>query len=153
MNSLDSIRRLLEASSDRSNPDAATVDQLLRNAQRIAVVGLSRDPTKVARRIPSYLATKGYEVVPVNPHAERLLGQTSYDTVGDVPGEVDLVLVFRPSEAAGHVVKEALERPERPSIWLQSGIRADPEIEEARAAGVTAVQDLCIFQVRRVFAE
>ena len=153
MNSLDDIRQLLEASSDRGNPDAATLDELLRSVQRIAVVGLSRDPTKAARRVPSYLATKGYDVVPVNPHAERLLGQTSYDTLADVPGEVDLVLVFRPSEDAGPVVEEALARRERPPIWLQTGIRADPEIQKARADGITAIQDLCIFQVRRVLTE
>ena len=150
VNPLDGIRRLLDHSSDPANPGAAELEALLHAVPRIAVVGLSRDPGKAARRVPSYLAMKGYDVVPVNPNAERILARTSYPTLTEVPGEVGLVLVFRPSSDAGDIVQEALRRPEKPAIWLQTGIRADADIDEARAAGVMAVQDLCIFQVRRL---
>ena len=60
---------------------------------------------------------------------------------------VDLVIVFRPSDQAGRFVTEAAARPERPAIWLQTGIRADEEIAAARADGLLAVQDLCSFRV------
>jgi uncharacterized protein len=66
-----------------------------------------------------------------------------------VPGAVDMVVIFRPSDQAGPFVDEAAARPERPAIWLQEGIRADPEVAAARAAGITAVQDLCTYLVHR----
>ena len=123
---LTDLRELLEAASDRDNPSAEEVRDLLESVERIAVVGLSRFPEKAARRVPSYLAAKGDDIVPVNPNADRILGKAVYPSLGDVPGEVDMVLVFRPSEEAGAVVAAAAGRPERPAIWLQEGIRADP---------------------------
>lgn len=153
MDTLIELQRLLRASSDDDNPSAEELVELLDNIQHIAVVGLSRHFEKAARRVPSYLAAKGFDVIPVNPHADRLLGRTSYRTLTDVPGPVDLVLIFRPSEDAGAFVLEALRRPDEPAIWLQSGIVAPAEVEEARAAGRTVVQDLCIFRVHRVLIE
>jgi predicted CoA-binding protein len=149
VNELDEVRQLLGASSDPHNPAAEALQSLLERVNRIAVVGLSRSPEKPARRIPSYLAAKGYDIVPVNPHADRILGKPAYARLADVPGAVDLVLIFRPSEEAGAVVAEAAARPERPAIWLQEGIRADADIEAARAVGLTAVQDLCSYKVHR----
>lgn len=144
------LNRLLEASSDPENPTAEAVAELLTHARHVAVVGLSRYLNKPARRIPSYLAAKGYDVIPVNPNADRLLGRTSYGTLSQVPDDVDLVLVFRPSRDAGAIVLEALERSDAPAIWLQQGIRADQEVGQAREAGRVAVQDLCVFRVHRV---
>jgi len=149
VNDLDEVLSLLRASSDPDNPTAEELRDLLASAHRIAVVGLSRYPDKAARRVPSYLAAKGYEVVPVNPHADTIFGRQAYDRLGDVPGKLDLVVVFRPSEVAGTFVAEAEDRPEQPAIWLQEGIRADPQIAAARARGTTAVQDLCVFRVHR----
>lgn len=149
MDPLVDIRQLLERSSDPDNPSAEQLRELLASIDRIAVVGISRYPEKAARRVPSYLAAKGYEIVPINPHAERILGKQVYPRLADVPGPVDMVLVFRPSEEAGAHVAEAAARAERPAIWLQEGIRADAEISAARAAGITAVQDLCSFNVHR----
>jgi predicted CoA-binding protein len=116
-------------------------------ARRIAVIGMSRYPEKPARRVPAYLAAHGYDVVPVNPNADRLMGRQAYATLSDVPGDVDMVMIYRPSDQAGAFVRQALARPERPAIWLSEGIRADAEISEARRAGVTAVQDLCAYKV------
>ena len=123
---------------------------LLRDVQHIAVVGLSRYLEKAARRVPSYLAAKGYDVIPVNPNAERLLGRRSYPTLESVEEPVDMVLVFRPSEDAAEVVESAMARSEEPSIWLQTGVVAEDAARAARLAGRTVVQDLCIFRVHRV---
>jgi len=149
MDPVTELRRLLDESSDPDNPGVEELQRLLGSVERIAVVGLSRYPEKAARRVPSYLAAKGFDVVPVNPNAERIFGKKAYDRLDDVPGEVDMVVVFRPSDEAGAVVRDAAARPERPAIWLQKGIRADADIAEARANGITAVQDLCSFQVHR----
>ncbi len=140
---------MLADSSDPFNPPAERIEALFRRLHRIAVVGLSRDPGKPARRVPSYLAAKGFEVIPVNPHAERILGRPAHATLADVDEPVDMVLIFRPSAEAGAFVRQAAARPEAPAIWLQEGIRADAEAAEAREAGLLVVQDLCSYKVHR----
>ena len=144
------LRRLLKASSDRDNPSPEALAALLQDVQHIAVVGLSRYLEKAARRVPSYLAAKGFDVIPVNPSAERLLGRRSYPTLAEVEEPVDLVLIFRPSAVAAEIVEAALNRPEKPAIWLQTGVVANDAATAARSAGRTVVQDLCIFRVHRV---
>lgn len=149
---VDTLTRLeqeLNASSDPENPSAEELRALFDRIRHIAVIGLSRSPAKPARRVPSYLAAKGYDVTPVNPHADRILGRRAFATLSEVTEPVDLVMIFRPTGKAGPFVEEAAARPERPAIWLQSGIRADAEIAAARAAGLLAVQDMCAFRVHR----
>ncbi len=141
--------RLLEASSDLANPSPEVLRDLFETMRKIAVVGLSRDPLKAARRVPSYLAARGYDVIPVNPHADRLLGRESYGTLGEIEEPVDLVLIFRPTGEAGPCVTEAARRPEQPAIWLQEGIHADAEVTAARHDGLVVVQDLCAYKVHR----
>lgn len=143
------IRHLLEDSADPDNPSPERLMALFDEVERIAVVGLSRDPAKAARRVPSYLAAKGFEVVPVNPHADRLLGRPSADTLADVVDPVDMVVIFRPSSEAASHLRAAAARPERPVIWLQEGILAPAEAAEARAQGLTVVQNLCSYKVHR----
>jgi predicted CoA-binding protein len=150
VNRIGEIERLLAKSSDGSNPTAEVLVELFRDVQRIAVVGLSRDLEKPARRVPSYLAAKGFDVIPVNPKADRLLGQKSWRSLDEVPEPVDMVVVFRPSAEAAAVVEQATSRPDQPVIWLPTGIRAPEAVEAARAAGHTVVQDVCVFQVCRV---
>lgn len=149
MDTLSLVRFELRESSDPDNPSAEELRELFERVRHIAVIGLSRSPAKAARRVPSYLAAKGYDVIPVNPFAERILGRQAYEQLSDVLEPVDLVIVFRPSEQAGPFVELAAAREERPAIWLQSGIRSDPEIAAARAAGILAVQDMCAFRVHR----
>ena len=149
MDSLSLVRLELQDSSDRSNPSAEELRDLFERVERIAVIGLSRDPMKAARRVPSYLAAKGYDVLPINPFAERILGKATYGRLEEIEDPVDMVLVFRPTGQAGAFVEAAAARPERPAIWLQTGIRADEEIAAAREAGLVAIQDLCSFRVHR----
>lgn len=149
MDSLSELRRLLLESSDPENPSAEALRDLLERTRRIAVVGISRFPEKPSRSVPAYLAARGYEIVPVNPNAERVLGRQAFARLADVPGPVDMVMIFRPSDQAGAFVREAAARPERPSIWLSEGIRADAEISAARAQGITAVQNLCAYKAHK----
>ncbi|MDE3002535.1 MAG: CoA-binding protein [Gemmatimonadota bacterium] len=147
------LRHVLGTSSDADNPSAEAIVQLLDDVQRIAVVGLSRNLEKEARRVPSYLAAKGYDVIPVNPYAERLLGRVSYSDLASIPDTVDLVLIFRPSEEAGSFVEAAMARAEQPAIWLQTGIQSPAAVEVARRDGRVVVQDLCIFRVHRTLLD
>lgn len=146
---LSAIDSLLQVSQDRENPSAGELHRLLGRTRTVAVVGLSRNPEKAARRVPSYLAAKGLELIPVNPNARRVLGKDARESLDEVEEAVDLVLVFRPSEEAGEVVRQAAAREEQPAIWLQEGILAPEAAETARAAGISVVQDLCIFKVHR----
>ncbi len=149
MTTNEALRRILEASSDPENPSPEELAKIFEQVRTIAVVGISRDPQKAARRVPSYLAAKGYDIIPVNPRAERIFGKDARPNLDAVTEPVDMVLIFRPSEEAGPFVAKAAARPERPVIWLQEGIRADEEARKAREAGLTVVQDLCAYKVHR----
>ena len=124
----------------------ATTDQIreILDYETIAVVGCSTTPGKAAHDIPKYLLDHGYEVVPVNPHADEIFGVEAYDSLEDVPEGVDVVDVFRPSEETGPIVDAAAEREDAEAIWLQLGIRNDEAGERAEAAGKLFVQDKCI---------
>lgn len=112
--------------------------------KRVAVVGCSTTPGKDAHEIPRYLLDQGYDVIPVNPFADEIFGREAYDTLADVPGEIDIVDVFRPSEEVSEIVDAALERDDVDVIWLQLGIHDDEAVERAEAAGKRVVQDRCM---------
>ncbi len=152
MSDLDRLRAVLSRSSDPRNPDAEAVRDIVERVRTVAVVGMSRHPEKPARRVPSYMATKGYELIPINPFADRILGKDAVAHLSDVDEPVDMVLVFRPSADAGPVVLDAASRPERPVIWLQEGIRDDEAANAARADGFAVVQDLCFYQAHRALS-
>ncbi len=119
--------------------------------KKIAVVGMSQHPQKDAHMVPKYLSTKGYEVTPVNPNADEILGKKCYDTVSEVPGEIDVVNVFRPSEDVLPVVQDAIKKKPK-IIWLQEGIH-NPQAEElAQNAGIKVVFNRCMYaEHRRLF--
>jgi uncharacterized protein len=150
MSELQRITHLLAERPAPCNPDPAVLLSLLHRLRRIAVVGISRDPLKAARRVPSYLATKGVEIEPVNPYAGWILGRPVVPSLDEVKGPLDLVLIFRPSEAVAPIMEQACRRTPLPAIWLQEGIRNDAAAEEARGQGATVVQDLCLFKAHRV---
>jgi uncharacterized protein len=150
---LERIARLLSESGDRQNPSPEDLRDLVRGISSAAVVGLSRDTRKPARRVPSYMAAHGIELFPVNPNADRILGRVSVGHLDEVTRPVDLVLVFRPPGEAGEVIRAAMKRPEGPVIWLQQDIRNDEAAARARQAGRTVIQDLCFFRVHRSLEE
>jgi predicted CoA-binding protein len=116
--------------------------------ESIAVVGCSTTPGKAAHEIPAYLQQHGYEIHPVNPYADYVLGNEAVDSLGEVEASIDLLNVFRPSEEVAGIVDEALTRHETAgdidAIWLQLGITDDEALANAEAAGLTTVQDRCM---------
>jgi predicted CoA-binding protein len=126
-----------------SNPDEAVIRTLLETAKRIAVVGLSPKTHRVSNRIGVYLLEQGYEVIPVYPRGEEILGQRVYRRVQDVPGPLDLVNVFRRSEDLPAVFDDFLAS-DAPAVWTQLGC-VDPDgARRAKGAGRTVVMDRCI---------
>lgn len=124
-----------------------TVDDELRavlQADTIAVVGCSASPGKAAHEIPAYMKRHGYDVIPVNPYADEILGREVYDSLEDVEEEVDMVDVFRPSDEVPGIVDEGLERDDVETVWLQLGITHDESGERVEDAGKRFVQDRCL---------
>ncbi len=115
---------------------------------RIAVVGCSSTPGKAAHEVPAYLQDQGYEIVPVNPFADEILGEPAVESLQDVEGDIDLVNVFRPSDELEAIVDEVIARKtaadDVEGLWAQLGIQdADPEARAADA-GLTVVSDRCM---------
>lgn len=126
------------------------IKEILTNYKNIATIGFSKDPTKPSHQVPKFLISKGYNVIPVNPTVEEVLGRKSYKSVLDVPDKVEVVEVFRPSSEAPKIVDEVLERAKQKGdvkvIWLQEGIRNDEAAEKARKAGLIVIQDRCMYK-------
>lgn len=112
--------------------------------ERVAVVGCSTTPGKAAHDVPKYLLDHGYDVVPVNPYADEIFGREAYDSLADVPGEIDIVDVFRPSEELDGIVDEVLERDDVGVLWTQLGIEDREATDRAEEAGLRVVEDMCI---------
>jgi uncharacterized protein len=126
--------------------DAEVLD-VLRRAKRVAVLGIKPEERRhaAAYYVPAYMQRAGYEIVPVPvyyPEVEEILGERVYRSLEAVPGDVDLVLVFRrSSDVAPHVDDILAKRPG--AVWLQAGIRSDEAAARLAAAGIDVVQDRC----------
>ena len=131
-------------------PVTDDLKSVLTTHKRVAVYGMSKNPEKAAHRVPAFLISHGYDVVPVNPSADTILERTCYDTLLAVEGRIDLVNVFRPSEAALDVVREAVERKRAKGdiavIWLQEGIVNEEAKNLAEENGIRFVQDRCMLK-------
>ena len=125
------------------NPDDDRIRALLETARRIAVVGLSPKPHRDANRVARYLLERGYTVIPVYPREQTILGQRVCRRIQDIPGGVDLVDVFRRSEALPDVVEDAIAA-KAPALWFQLDCVHEVAAARAAAAGVTVVMDRCI---------
>ena len=125
----------------------ADVRALLARVKTVAVVGLSDDPARDSHAVAAYLQAAGYRVIPVNPRAASILGETSRASLSDIPeaerAAVDLVDVFRRSDAALEVAREAAAL-RLPAIWFQLGVATPEAIRAAEEAGMDVVSGACI---------
>ena len=121
---------------------SALTRRILLDYSTFAVVGLSSDPSKSAHSVPAALAAYGWRVIPVNPHADRLLGEQVYRRLADIPEPVEVVNVFRPSSEAAEVARQAVEIGAK-ALWLQLGIASDEDRQIATESGLLYVEDRC----------
>jgi len=112
--------------------------------KNIAVVGMSRDPVKAAHFVPKYMIEKGYNIIPVNPLANEILGRRTYSKVSDIKSQVDIVDVFRPSEDVYSVVEDSVKKPSVKVIWLQEGIHNAEAEKMALDNKIDVVFNRCI---------
>jgi predicted CoA-binding protein len=123
--------------------DPRTILELLTTARTIAVVGLSGNVLRPSNFVGYYLKRHGYRVVPVNPRETEVLGERAYPSLADIPGEVDVVDVFRDPDAVPQIAAEAVEIDAR-ALWLQFGVISPEGAEIARSGGLDVVMDRCM---------
>ena len=111
--------------------------------KKVVVIGMSKNSSKAAHFVPRYLHDHDYDVIPVNPTADEILGKKCYDSVSEVNDNVDIVDIFRPSEDVLPFVKEAIAKKPK-VIWLQEGIHNVEAEELAKEAGIKVVFNRCM---------
>ena len=125
--------------------DNNTDDQLreILSMKKVAVVGMSKNSSKAAHYVPRYLSENEYDIIPINPNADEILGKKCFDSVLEVNEDVDIVDIFRPSEDVLPFVKDAISKKPK-AIWLQEGIHNAEAEELARKAGIKIVFNRCM---------
>jgi predicted CoA-binding protein len=121
---------------------SALTRRILEELSTFAVVGLSADPTKAAHSVPAAMQAYGWRIIPVNPHADMLLGEQVYRRLAEIPEPVDVVNVFRPSAEAAEITRQAVEIGAK-AVWLQLGIVSAEARHIAAEAGLMYVEDRC----------
>ncbi|MGH3009208.1 MAG: CoA-binding protein [Gaiellaceae bacterium] len=123
--------------------DPATIRRLIQNARTVALVGLSGNELRSSNFVGYYLMRHGYRVIPVNPNEESVRGERSYASLGDVPGPIDVVDVFRNPDAVPELAREAVAVGAG-ALWLQFGVISEEGAEIARRGGLDVVMDRCM---------
>ena len=135
--------------------DDAFLRQIYRETKVVAMVGASPNWVRPSHFVMKYLQVKGYRVIPVNPMAagQTILGVQVYAKLADVPLRIDVVDVFRNSEAAGPITDEAIALGAK-TVWMQLGVRNPAAAERATAAGLKVVMNRCMkIEYGRLFGE
>jgi predicted CoA-binding protein len=129
------------------------LDEILRGAKTIAVVGASPDPNRDSNRIMGFLVRVGYDVIPVNPNYEEVLDRKCYPTIKSIGKPIDIVDVFRRSEFVEEVAKDAVEANAK-VLWTQLGVINEHAAQYAADNGLKVVTNKCIMvEHRRLMSE
>ncbi len=121
------------------------IGELLKRARTIAVVGLSDSPLRPSFGVSAYMQEQGYRIIPVNPSINGALGEKAVASLSDIREKIDIVDIFRKSEAVPPIVEEAIKLGV-PAIWMQEDVMHEPSAEKARKAGIFVVMDRCILK-------
>lgn len=132
------------------NPTVEQIIDLLQRSQRIAVVGLSPKSNRPSYGVARALQEFGYTIVPVRPAVESVLGEKAYSDLYAVPGQIDLVDVFRAPEHVDPIV-DACIALKIPALWLQDGVINESAALRAQAHGITVVMDRCMYRDYKQF--
>jgi len=124
------------------------VERILTTYGTITVVGASADPAKAAHGVPAFMQRRGWRIIPVNPRGGTILGERAYPALAEVPEQVGLVDVFRPSRQAADIARQAVSAGAS-ALWLQLGIASAQAREIAAAAGLLYVEDRCLLIEQR----
>jgi predicted CoA-binding protein len=125
--------------------DIDRISELLKSAKTIAVVGLTDSPIRPSYGVSHYMQSQGYRIIPVNPNITESLGEKAYPSLLDVSDRIDIVNVFRRSEAVPEVIEQAIQIM-APAIWTQEGVVHHQAAQKARQAGIFVIMDKCILK-------
>jgi len=125
------------------------ITELLKTSRTIAVVGLSSNRSRPSYGVAEYLQSVGYHIIPVNPNESEVLGEKSYPGLEAIPEKVEIVDIFRRSEAVPEIVESAI-RIGAKAVWMQEGVMHPEAAERARQAGLAVIMDRCIFREHRL---
>ena len=129
-------------------PSTDPIAEILKKAETIAVVGLSPSPLRPSHGVSAYMQAHGYRIIPVNPRVNVVLGEKSYSSIAEVPEKIDVVNIFRRSDAVPEIVDQAIQL-KVPTIWMQETVVNDAAAQRARASGIFVVMDRCILKEHR----
>lgn len=125
------------------------ISEILDSAKTVAVVGLSSSPLRPSYGVAAYLQHHGYDIIPVNPTINGALGKKACPSLTEVTAKVDIVDIFRRSDAVEPIVDEAIARGDVKCIWMQEDVVNERAAEKARNAGIFVVMDRCILKEHR----
>ncbi len=126
-------------------PGTQDIQNLFKNSHTIAMVGLSNEPERDSYHVAEFLIAHGFEIIPINPKYPQILGKTSYPNLAAVPVAIDIVDVFRRSDAVLAIAQETLALAKRPqAFWMQLGIQSAEAQTLLQKAGIMVITDQCI---------
>jgi len=125
--------------------DSSSDEQIrdILSLNKVVVVGMSKNSSKAAHYVPKYLSDNGYDVIPVNPTADQILGKKCYSSISEIDEEIDIVDIFRPSDHVLPVIQEAIKKKPK-VIWLQEGIHNSEAEDLAKKAGIKVIFNRCM---------
>lgn len=118
---------------------------ILQVGKTVAVVGLSNDESRPSNRVAKYLQQNGYKIIPVNPTADEILGEKCYPNLYEIKEPVDIVDIFRRSDAVLPIVEEAISISAK-AVWMQEGVVNDEAAQLALNAGLLVTMDKCMLK-------
>jgi len=125
------------------NPSREEIGKLLKKSKRIAVIGLSDNPERTSYMVSKAMQDAGYEIIPVNPNADKILGVKAVSTLKEIDGHVDIVNVFRRSEFLPDIARE-FDEIDADIFWAQLGVEHEEAYEFLKGKGYTVIMDRCI---------
>lgn len=135
----------MECEMPQINSNKEEIKAILEDTKTIAIIGCSPNPEKASNKVAVYLKEHGFNIIPVYPKEEEILGEKVYKSLSDIPNDIkiDMVDIFRKPEVIASVVDEALKRDDIKYIWTQLGLVNNDAAKKAEASGFKVVQNHC----------
>jgi predicted CoA-binding protein len=133
----------MECEFPTENATSEEIEKIFKNTKTIAIIGCSPDESKASNMVAKYLKNAGFQIVPVYPKEEEILGEKVYRSLSDIPFKVDMVDIFRKPLVIKSVIEEAIKRGDVDTIWTQLGLVNNEAAKMAEAAGMHVVQNKC----------
>ncbi|TQV61539.1 MAG: CoA-binding protein [Sulfurovum sp.] len=140
----------MECEMPRINSNTQEMKEYFKNTKTIAVIGCSPNPTKDSHKVAKYLQEVGYDMIPIYPKEDIILGQKVYRSLADIEKSVDMVVVFRKPEVVNAVADACIARGDVKVLWTQIGIINNEASQKAKDAGISVVQNYCAMVEHRV---